>query len=48
MQENGQARLDGLRAALSVLGVTALVALFFAYGIPTRPVGETSAHADTV
>jgi hypothetical protein len=37
--ENADARLDGLRASLSVLAVLALVALFLSRGIPTTPVG---------
>jgi hypothetical protein len=37
--ENADARLDGLRASLSVLAVLALVALFLSNGIPTTPVG---------
>jgi hypothetical protein len=36
VEENTAARLDGLRAALGVLAVLALVALFFANGIPRR------------
>jgi hypothetical protein len=34
-----EARLVGLRAAMSVLAVLALVALVFTRRIPTRPVG---------
>jgi MFS family permease len=37
--ENADARLDGLRASLSVLALLALVALFLSRGIPTTPVG---------
>jgi hypothetical protein len=33
------ARLDGLRAALAILAVLAVVALFLAQSIPTRPIG---------
>jgi MFS family permease len=33
------ARLDGLRSALAILAVLAVVALFFAQSIPTRPSG---------
>ena len=33
------ARLDGLRAALAILAVLAVVALFMAQSIPTRPIG---------
>ena len=39
VDENADARLDGLRASLSVLAVLALVALFLSDGIPTTPVG---------
>jgi MFS family permease len=39
VDENAQARLDGLRAALSVLAVLAIVALVFSGGLPTTPVG---------
>ena len=37
--ENAQARIDGLRAALSVLAVLAVIALLFSGGLPTAPVG---------
>jgi hypothetical protein len=37
--ENATARLDALRAALSVLAVLALVALFLTRSLPTSPVG---------
>ena len=37
--ENAQARIDGLRAALSVLAVLAVIALLFSGGLPTTPVG---------
>ena len=36
VEENETARLDGLRTALSVLALLALVGLFFTGGIPTR------------
>ncbi len=39
VDENAEARLDALRASLSVLAVLALVALFFSGSIPTTPVG---------
>jgi MFS family permease len=39
LDENAQARLDGLRLALGVLAVITLVALFFSRRIPSRPVG---------
>ena len=45
MDENTQARLDGLRSALAVLAVLALVALFACGNLPTRPPGA-SAPAD--
>ena len=35
------ARLDGLRSALAILAVLAMLALFLAQSIPTRPVGAT-------
>ena len=37
------ARLDGLRAALTILAVMALIALFVAEQIPSRPVGSRDA-----
>jgi MFS family permease len=40
VDENAVARLDGLRVALAVLAVIALVALFFSRRIPARPVGQ--------
>ena len=43
VDENAEARLDALRASLSVLAVLALVALFFSRGLPTTP----AASADT-
>jgi hypothetical protein len=36
VEENEQARLDGLRAAMAVLALLALIALFTTGGIPTR------------
>ena len=39
VEENTEARLDGLRTSLSVLAVIALVALFFSSGVPTRQPG---------
>jgi MFS family permease len=36
VQENATARIDGLRASLSVLAVIALIALFFGRRIPTQ------------
>jgi MFS family permease len=43
VDENADARLDGLRASLSVLAVLALVALFLSRSIPTTPVGAEAA-----
>ncbi|HET6294247.1 MAG TPA: MFS transporter [Kribbella sp.] len=43
--ENSEARLDGLRSALSVLALLALVALFLTGGIPTR---QPAAEGDAV
>jgi hypothetical protein len=40
LEGNQQARLDGLRAALVVLAVIALVALFSARRIPTTQPGS--------
>jgi hypothetical protein len=43
--ENANARIAGLRSSLSVLGVIALLAVFFSFGIPAEtsvaPAGET-------
>ncbi|HZC25702.1 MAG TPA: MFS transporter, partial [Actinopolymorphaceae bacterium] len=39
IDENERARLDGLRAALAVLALIALVALPFSRNIPTRQPG---------
>jgi MFS family permease len=44
VDENAQARIDGLRAALSVLALFALLALAFTRGIPTEPPGGSSAE----
>jgi MFS family permease len=40
VEENEEARLDGLRSALSVLAVIALIAMFFSGGVPTRQPGS--------
>jgi MFS family permease len=40
LDENEAARLDGLRASLSVLAAIALMALFFSGGVPDRQPGE--------
>ena len=45
LAENANARLDGLRAALSVLALIALAALFFTRGIPTRQPGSPRSEA---
>ena len=44
VDENADARLDGLRASLSVLAVLAIVAMFLSRGIPTTPVGAAPAE----
>jgi MFS family permease len=46
VDENADARLDGLRAALGVLAVLALVALFLSGSIPTAPVGAEPADPE--
>src|SRR5213592_4247176 len=45
VDENETARLDGLRASLSVLAVIALIAVFFSRRIPTRQPGASTADA---
>jgi MFS family permease len=46
VDENADARLDGLRAALSVLAALALIALFFTRRIPTvQPAAQAAAQA---
>jgi MFS family permease len=46
VKENETARLDGLRSALSVLAIFALIALFFSRRIPTeQPASATEASA---
>ena len=46
VKENETARLDGLRSALSVLAIFALIALFFSRRIPTeQPASATEAAA---
>ena len=44
LEENEAARIDGLRAGLSVLAVTAVVALFLTRLVPTEPVGAETAR----
>ena len=46
VDENAKARLDGLRASLSVLAVLALIALFLSRSIPTTPVGAEGSTDD--
>jgi MFS family permease len=47
VEENAQSRLDGLRAALSVLALLALIALFLASALPRRqPAAEREPAAD--
>jgi hypothetical protein len=48
IDENEQARLDGLRVALSVIALVALVALFFARRIPTVPVAAPTTDREPV
>jgi MFS family permease len=45
VEENEEARLDGLRAALAVLAIIALLALFVSKGIPDRQPGAEAAGA---
>ena len=45
VDENATARIDALRASLSVLAVLALVALFLSRSIPTTPVGAEPMEA---
>jgi MFS family permease len=45
VDENETARLDGLRASLSVLALIALIAVFFSRRIPTRQPGASPADA---
>ncbi|MFD9320198.1 MFS transporter [Streptomyces sp. NPDC060053] len=42
LDANAEARLDGLRAALAILALTALLALFFTHRIPTTQPGSSS------
>jgi MFS family permease len=48
VDENADARLDGLRAALSVLGAIALIALFLVGRIPNRQPAAAAAPAGEV
>jgi MFS family permease len=45
VEENSAARIDGLRASLSVLALVALAALFFAHSVPSRQPAGTSPGA---
>ena len=45
LEDYGQARLEGIRTALSLLAVFAVIALYFTRRIPDRPVGSTPAPA---
>jgi len=42
MDANESARIDALRLSLSVLGLIAILALFFTRTLPTRPAGSTA------
>jgi hypothetical protein len=46
VDENAQARIEALRASLSVLAVIALLALFFARGLPTVQPGSEGGTSD--
>jgi hypothetical protein len=46
LEENEQARLDGLRTALAALALLALIALFFSTRIPTRQPGSAERRPD--
>ena len=45
LEDYGQARVEGIRTALSLLAVFAVVALYFTRRIPVRPPGSTPAPA---
>ena len=47
VDENAKARLDALRASLSVLAVLAMVALFFSGSLPTTPAGGDAVNTDS-
>ncbi len=46
LDENQQARLDGLRTALAALAFLALIALFFSTRIPTRQPGSAEGQSE--
>ena len=48
VDENAEARLDALRASLSVLAILALIALFLSGSIPTTPVGAEQTDPDPI
>jgi MFS family permease len=45
LEENGQARVDGLRSALALLAAIGMIALFFTRRIPTRQPGAAPGPA---
>jgi len=45
VEENAKARLDGLREALSILAIFALIGLAFSRRIPTEPPGSSKEPA---
>jgi hypothetical protein len=46
LDDYGEARVEGIRVALTLLAVFAVIALYFTRRIPDRPPGSTSAKAD--
>jgi hypothetical protein len=46
VEENSKARLRALRGALAVIAIVAVMALFFASGIPTRQPGSATVAAE--
>jgi EmrB/QacA subfamily drug resistance transporter len=48
VDENGQARIDGLRSALALLALVGVIALFFTKRIPTRQPGAAGGAATDV
>ena len=47
VDENAEARIDGLRAALAVLALLAVVALFATWRLPTKQTGSNGARASS-